>query len=278
MYPYLSIDVIDQYYLDAANSKIIEGNQYLKSPDGKWGFLESIFYNGNGWRMKSILFKNFSNGEINELLSTSQGLYVSWLKDSNLLISRFNEKLKQSEFVSYNPNTGVYKTLALGRLYRYSLENGLILFAKNEPLRKKWIYDLKTGKERLLRDGEKEEVLFPLPIYQKIPGIPASIDLKTILTLKPVMEVKYEHMLKFVDKIVPVYYVFKRGERTFIPVRPLFEKLQLNIINSGGQTYLVNKSIKIKITKENSAIHHNRLFVTQEALESIGLPKFSIQN
>lgn len=276
LFPTISKDVIDQYYYDTVNNKIVEGNQYLKSDNGKWGYLIETTYD-NGKR-EHVFLKNFVNGDIFLLYETNNSYRIFWTRDNQLLINRYSETAKQNEIVLYSPENREYHEVTLGTIRRFSPEQHLILYVKNEPRRLEWLYDLSTNQERLAGDEDENHQWFSHYSYKQPPMPPEDLDIDNLEVIKPTFEVDNEHKLIFNDQEIPVFYTFTKEGKTFIPVRSLMKPFNIRVTFNQNENDLISYENSLQLNDENSVIFHNRLFVTPEVLEFIGIPSFTIQS
>lgn len=267
------------YYYDAANHTLLEGNQYLKSDNGKAGYLIEIDWK-DGMNYQ-ILFKNFVNGDIRLLYETRRTHRIYWTKDNQLLINRYSETAKENEIVLYSPDKKAYQKVVFGSIYKFSPEHNLILFVKNEQLRRQWIYDLSTNQERLAKDQEEIDKWFPSSYTRssgaKVPEPPEDLDIDSLETITPTFGAINEHKLIFDDQEIPIFFTFKKEGKTFIPVRPLIETVNIQAKYSRDGNHLISYKNSLQLNSENSTEFNDRLFVTSDVLESIGIPSFSIQ-
>lgn len=277
-----------QFYFDVSKKNIYKGNQYYKSPNNKWGYINkrySISKKVEGgwqsWNVHSIFLKNMENGEIEEILESNKSVFVKWTKDNKLLICRYSNKERQKEILIYKPEEKTLKQLTLGSLYYFLPEKNLVLFAKNEPQRKPWILTVNDGKERLVTDHKEVENIYKQSSNYKKLELPTDFEIESVKILNPSIETKFEYNLEIENKVIPVSFIFKKGNKTYLPIRPLMEGLNLQVecLNPDQTNYKYKVTYgdkSIVLSNQNSIIYLWRLYVTEKELEDLGIQNINI--
>lgn len=282
-----------RFYFDVSKKTIYRGNQYYTSPNTKWGYVENMYgawgyvddiYYG-GWQNRfthDVLLKNMVSGEVEQILeSNASSYFVRWTNDNKLLICRYSNQEKQKEILIYNPEAKTLKRLTLGTINLFLPEKDTLLFVKNEFQRKPWILTLKDGKERLVTDNKEVEKLYKQNSDYKKLELPATFDLKNAKNFEPLIRTNFEHNLKIKNIDVPVPMVFKKANKTYIPIRPLMQgiNLKVNCLNPKQDNYkykLVYGKKSLELTSKNSIIYLWRLYVTEKELNTLGIQNLKI--
>ncbi len=278
-------------YLNMDQNEAVRGNKYDVSPDGKWG-LYSTNNTGaqktlNGKYVSSIalhsyFLKNMSTGVLQEWKSSSQYVSLYWLADSTLLVNEYSPVAKQKAISTYDPVTGKKKELVLGKIDSYSEKDHTFVFAKNEPKRLPWIFDLKTGKSRLLTEDEREK-LYTWSDTRPTTKVPDNLDVPALPIIDLPIHHLYEHEVITSQGSELVPYAFVKEGTTFVPLRSIVSSFNLIVGQREGDMYDYQYKLtgptgqSMTLDRNNSRVFQFRLFVTPEVLEQVGLQDVTVK-
>ncbi|THF84083.1 hypothetical protein [Cohnella fermenti] len=277
-------------YLDDAKWRVVVGHNYALSPDGKWGLLDGGYnLEKSGRPTYSYFLKNIRTGQVTEWQRSDRRLSWAWLPDGRLLVQRFNSEEQQNEIAVYLPAEDRWQRLVLGSIYGYKAEKGLLVFARNEPTRKQWVYDLRTGAIRAY-DSAKDDAWLMTggasaeePDREGFPEDPDSLPV-TALTVARLNE----HVVATSEGTVSVPFAFAGAGKTYIPLRPLLGKFGLDWAfrsekdaaadpQAANFPYSLSRNgTSVGLDEGNSRVLQDRLYVTPEALKSLGLTVLSV--
>ncbi|WP_340024505.1 hypothetical protein MHI24_05195 [Paenibacillus sp. FSL K6-1096] len=278
------------YVYDTQSQSIVRKSNYILSPDGRWGYLERSRY---GWqegiagssrymgKFNDQYLRDTAAGKVTVYYSSQRSYNALWMKQHSLLEGRYDEASKQNVISTYDPATGKRKELVKGTLYNWNLEKGIIQYAKNEPQRLPWVYNLKDGTSRLVKNDSELTALFP---SRSAPRAELSLPKTTVLKDLPVAEVPitmgYEYNVNLDGKGVDVSTIFSKGGQEWIPVKPLAAALGwkievMNITQTGDPSAayinkITNGSKETVLTPVNSFTSGNRLYMTQAQIKELG--------
>lgn len=277
-------------YLDTTRKVAVKGNLYDISPDGKWGIYETSDFGAEKspdgktaqyMQLHSYFLKNMTTGELQEWISSSQYVGLNWLANSTLLVNEYSPVAKQKAISTYDPATGKKNELVLGTINSYSEKDQTFVFAKNEPKRLSWIFDLTTGKSRLLTEGERELYTWSDP--RPTTTAPDNLDVAAL----PIMDVPihdlYEHEVITSQGSELVPYAFEKEGKTFIPLRSILSSFNLSVGPREGDMYDYQYKLtgptgqSMTLDRNNSRVFQFRLFVTPEVLEKVGLQEVTVK-
>ncbi|WP_238650105.1 hypothetical protein [Paenibacillus piscarius] len=283
-------DPEQSYVYDTKSESIVRKSNYILSPDGRWGYLERSRYSwqegtdGSSKYMGKFndqYLRDTATGKVTIYHSTDSRYNALWMNQHTLLEGRYDKGLKQNVISTYDPSTGKRKELVKGTLYNWNLEKGLIQYGKNEPKRLPWIYNLKDGTSRLVKNDSELRALFP---SQTAARAELSLPKSTVLKDLPVAEVpitlSYEYNVNLDGKGVDVSTVFSSGGQEWIPVKPLAASLGwkievMNITQTGDPSAayinkITNGGKEAVLTPANSFTSGNRLYMTQAQIKELG--------
>ncbi|MNO45492.1 hypothetical protein D3C76_357580 [compost metagenome] len=281
-------DPEQSYVYDVKKETIIRKTPYTASPDGKWGYLERsryLFvpgikpYSGYIAKIRDYYLKNMETGAVSIYNSTERRFDAFWLNGHTLLENGYLEAAKQNVIRTYNPATGERKELLKGSLYSWNLEQGLLLYAKNEPQRLPWVYDLKAGTSRLLAGESEMKALFPYSSSRPEQELPQDMIVKDLPVVRIPVVQEYEFTVNVDGRSVGLPAAFAKEGITWVPVKPLAAalgwELQLQPQNSSYKAadyrYKVTSgSSSVSLTPLNSFITGGRLYLTREQLKQLG--------
>lgn len=278
-------------YLDTTQKVAVKGNLYDISPDGKWGIYETADFGSEKssdgktaqyMQLHSYFLKNMTTGELKEWISSSQYMRFNWLADSTLLINEYSPVAKQRAISTYDPATGKKKELVLGRIDSYSEKDQTFVFVKNEPKRLPWIYNLKTGKSRLLTEDEREK-LYTWRDTRPTTKAPDNLDVAALPILDLPIHHLYEHEVITSQGSELVPYAFVKEGTTFIPLRFILSSFNVSVGQREGDMYDYQYKLtgptgqSMTLDRNNSRVFQFRLFVTPEVLEQIGLQDVTVK-
>lgn len=293
-----SLSTFDGAYYDAKTDTLVDGNLYVRSPNGKWGFKSIISYDmesspDGGYRtqkMIHVLMKSNLNGVIREIgVYPSQPEYF-WLPDGSLLEQRYSEADRQNEVVRIDPASGQAKRLVLGSLRAYENGAATFLFARNEPARTPLKYDLATGRIAAADAKEAAERIGKFrnrrsgdggAAQPEPPAVPADLDLDALPVAPTAERAQTEGTVLTGGLRIPVPYLFYGLDgRLYVPVRPLAAALGWKVDVTPGQhdKYEIGTGQKtLTADKSNSIIFDGRLFVRLEDVRAAGYPDIGIE-
>lgn len=289
--PFYALPYRTSLTLDTKNDRVIKGHTYDLSPDGKWGLLETynpiaqLSLDGvsvNNGQMHSYLLKNLKTGVITEWMTVQESVRFEWLPDNTLLVNRYVPKEKQREIYKYNPETDTSKRLVLGTLSGYSEKSQLIMFSYNEPKRKSWVFDLRSGRIRAYKSPQDDNHFTWTDDRPKV-ETPKALDIEKLpINDLPVVNLG-EHEIVTAKGSVYVPFSFVSKGDTYIPIQPLLEKLQLQVGPREGNSYnyqytVTGNGLSVVFDRHNSQVFQFRLFVTPEGLEKLGYSDNTIRS
>jgi hypothetical protein len=267
---------------DAAADELVYTSMFTPSPSGKWGLKIITFFeptsqpNAIGKKVV-VMLKNNATGAIRQILESSHHPSYTWLPDGTLALERFSETERQNEIVRINPATGETKRLMLGSLRADATKDGLLLYVKNEPSRPFRIYDYRTGKSRLAKEGEAEALFFADsgPRDGGEPSMPANLDLDALPIAETGIRQEDAAALKLDNGEVPLPFAFigLDGE-TYVPLKPLLDRgwtLAKEAVPEGGHAFVVRSGRgEVRLHRGNSTTLEDRLYVPIRLLQTLG--------
>lgn len=278
------------YAYDTKSKSIVRQSNYTLSPDGRWGYLERSRY---GWqegtagssrymgKFNDQYLRDTATGKVTVYYSSQRSYNALWMNQHTLLEGRYDEAMKQNVISTYDPSTGKRKELVKGTLYNWNLEKGLLQYVKNEPKRLPWIYNLKDGSSRLVKNDSELKALFPsqAPTRAEL-TLPKSTELKDLPVAEVPVTTGYEYNVNLDGKGVDVSTVFTKGGQEWIPVKPLAAALGwkievMNITSTGDPSAayinkITNGSKEAVLTPVNSFTSGSRLYMTQAQIKELG--------
>ncbi|MEK5031325.1 hypothetical protein MKY96_07775 [Paenibacillus sp. FSL R7-0302] len=279
------------YVYDTQSQSIMRKSEYTLSPDGRWGVLERFRYErqpeGYIAKFNDQYLRNTVTGKVSVYYSTQQYYNARWINQHTLLESGYNEAARQNVISTYDPSTGKRQELLKGTLNNWSLTKGLLQYVKNEPKRLPWIYNLKDGSSRLVKDTRELEALFPAPPSSR-PEVtfPKGMLLKDLPVTEMPITLAYEQNLNLDGKSVDVSTVFTKGGQEWIPVKPLAAALgwKIEVMNisatgdpSAAYIYKVtngsNHAVLAPVNSFNSA---SRLYIAPAQLKELGYKSIKV--
>ncbi|REK56169.1 MAG: hypothetical protein C6W55_08270 [Thermobacillus sp.] len=283
---------------DAAADALVYTTAFEPSPSGKWGLKIVSFYEScvptnvhtstpqssihygshTSQKQHLLLLKNNATGEIRQLAISDRYPDYRWLADGTLLLQKFSETDRQNELVRINPATGEAKRFMLASLRGYNAENNLLLYVMNEPSRKLRIYDFRTGKSRLAKEGETE-LFYPETEVSREerpepPSLPEDLDLDAL----PVADTGIRHdyaavlTLDGADVQLPFAYVGLDGE-AYVPLKPFVARgwTTRQESSDGGHEYVVDTGRgELRLNRANSISLNDRLYLQLRLIRSLG--------
>lgn len=261
---------------------ISAGNLYQLSPDGNWGIMERLTYNsGPG---KHYFMKNMQTGKVTLFLNSDRSAASTWVGNHQLILRSFSETYKQNVILSYDPEKSITTVLTQGSLYNLNVSKGLLLYAKNEPERKLWIYDLATGKSRLAADEKEVQTLFydqyNSGTTQPKPTLPADLDINALSEAK-IPVVRHDESVVAINGLsTPVLYSFYSGNSLWVPLRQVADRFGWEIHSSSAKApylYTVTASNAIiSLTPSNSLVFDDTLFISTAQIRQLGYTDISV--
>ncbi|MEK3878643.1 hypothetical protein [Paenibacillus sp. FSL M7-0420] len=279
------------YVYDTQSQSIMRKSEYTLSPDGRWGVLERSRYErqpeGYVAKFNDQYLRSTVTGKVSVYYSIQQYYNARWINQHTLLESGYNEAARQNVISTYDPSTGKRQELLKGTLNNWNLTKGLLQYVKNEPKRLPWIYNLKDGSSRLVKDTRELEALFPAPPSSR-PEVtfPKGMLLKELPVTEMPITLAYEHNLNLDGKSVDVSTVFTKGGQEWIPVKPLAAALgwKIEVMNisatgdpSAAYIYKVtNGSSHAVLTPVNSFNSASRLYIAPAQLKELGYKSIKV--
>ncbi|MEK4851175.1 hypothetical protein NST04_15125 [Paenibacillus sp. FSL H7-0756] len=279
------------YVYDTQSQSIVRKSEYSFSPDGRWGVLERSRYErqpeGYVAKFGDQYLRNSATGKVSVYYSTQWYYSARWINQHTLLESGYNETAKQNVISTYDPSTGKRQELLKGTLNNLNLSKGLLQYVKNEPKRLPWIYNLKDGSSRLVKDTRELEALFPAPPSSRPEvAFPKDMLLKDLPVTDMPITLAYEHNLNLDGKSVDVSTVFTKGGQEWIPVKPLaaalgwkVEVMNLSATGDPSAAYIykiTNGSNHTVLTPVNSFNSASRLYIAPAQLKELGYKSIKI--
>lgn len=284
------------YVYDTQSQSIMRKSEYAISPDGRWGYLERSRYGwqpgdvpGRGYTAKfnDQYLRNTATGKVSVYYSTQQYYNARWMNQHMLLENGYNEAAKQNVISTYDPSTGTRQELLKGTLNNLNLSKGLLQYVKNEPKRLPWIYNLKDGSSRLVKDTRELEALFPAPPSSRPEvSFPKDMALMDLPVTDMPITLTYEHNLNLDGKSVDVSTVFTKGGQEWIPVKPLaaalgwkIEVMNLSATGDPSAAYIykiTNGSKDTILTPVNSFNSASRLYITPAQIKELGYKSIQV--
>ncbi|AGA57161.1 hypothetical protein Theco_0975 [Thermobacillus composti KWC4] len=283
---------------DAAADALVYTTAFEPSPSGKWGLKIVSFYESyvptnvhtstpqpsihygshTSQKQHLLLLKNNATGEIRQLAISDRYPDYRWLADGTLLLERFSETARQNELVRINPATGEAKRFMLASLRGYNAEHNLLLYVMNEPSRKLRIYDFRTGKSRLAKEGETE-LFYPETEVSREerpepPSLPEDLDLDALPVAGTGIRHDYAAVLTLdgADVQLPFAYVGLDGE-TYVPLKPFVARgwTMRQESSDGGHEYVVDTGRgELRLNRANSISLNDRLYLQLRLIRSLG--------
>ncbi|MEK4515183.1 hypothetical protein NSS64_07905 [Paenibacillus sp. FSL H8-0122] len=279
------------YVYDTQSQSIMRKSEYTLSPDGRWGVLERSRYErqpeGYIAKFNDQYLRNTVTGKVSVYYSTQQYYNARWINQHTLLESGYNEAARQNVISTYDPSTGKRQELLKGTLNNWNLTKGLLQYVKNEPKRLPWIYNLKDGSSRLVKDTRELEALFPAPPSSR-PEVtfPKGMLLNDLPVTEMPITLAYEHNLNLDGKSVDVSTVFTKGGQEWIPVKPLaaalgwkIEVMNLSATGDPSAAYIykvTNGSNHAVLTPVNSFNSASRLYIAPAQLKELGYKSIKV--
>ncbi|MEK3792602.1 hypothetical protein MKX42_12815 [Paenibacillus sp. FSL R7-0204] len=279
------------YVYDKQSQSIMRKSEYTLSPDGRWGVLERSRYErqpeGYIAKFNDQYLRNTVTGKVSVYYSTQQYYNARWINQHTLLESGYNEAARQNVISTYDPSTGKRQELLKGTLNNWNLTKGLLQYVKNEPKRLPWIYNLKDGSSRLVKDTRELEALFPAsPSSRPEVTFPKGMLLKDLPVTEMPITLAYEHNLNLDGKSVDVSTVFTKGGQEWIPVKPLaaalgwkIEVMNLSATGDPSAAYIykiTNGSNHTVLTPVNSFNSASRLYIAPAQLKELGYKSIKV--
>ncbi|MEK3716152.1 hypothetical protein [Paenibacillus sp. FSL R7-0333] len=279
------------YVYDTQSQSIMRKSEYALSPDGRWGVLERSRYErqpeGYIAKFNDQYLRNTATGKVSVYYSTQRYYNARWINQHTLLESGYNEAAKQNVISTYDPSTGKRQELLRGTLNNWNLSKGLLQYVKNEPKRLPWIYNLKDGSSRLVKDARELEALFPAaPSSRPEVTFPKGMLLKELPVTELPITLAYEHNLNLDGKSVDVSTIFTKGGQEWIPVKPLAAALgwKIEVMNisatgdpSAAYIYkITNGSNHAVLTPVNSFNSASRLYIAPAQLKELGYKSIKV--
>ncbi|WNS44428.1 hypothetical protein [Paenibacillus sp. MMS20-IR301] len=279
------------YVYDTQSRSILRKTVYDLSPDGSFGFIGRSRYvwvpgatanSGYPAKFTDYYLKNMATGATSVYYSSQGRYYAFWIDQHTLLENRYSEDARQNVISTYNPLTGKRQELLQGSLQNWNPAAGIIQFAKNEPLRRPWVYNLNNGTSRLIKDDAELRTLFPPSPASSTAEVqpPKNIVLGQLPVVEIPVTLTYEYSVLLDGQSVDVATVFTKDGAAWIPVKPLAAALGWSIdlearttaaAKAAGYRYtLTAGSTKIICTPANSFVSTNRLYITQAQLKQLG--------
>ncbi|OMF84918.1 hypothetical protein [Paenibacillus sp. FSL R7-0337] len=272
------------YVYDTQSQSIVRKSEYTLSPDGSWGVLERSRYErqpaGYIAKFGDQYLRNSATGKVSVYYSTQRYYNARWINQHTLLESGYNEAARQNVISTFDPSTGKRQELLKGTLNNLNLSKGLLQYVKNEPKRLPWIYNLKDGSSRLVKDNRELEALFPAPpsSRQEV-NFPKDMVLKDLPAADMPITLAYEYNVNLDGKSVDVPTVFTKGGQEWIPVKPLAAALgwKIEVMNisatgdpSAAYIYkITNGSNHTVLTPVNSFNSASRLYIAPAQIKEL---------
>lgn len=279
------------YVYDTQSQSIVRKSEYNLSPDGRWGVLERSRYErqpaGYIAKFGDQYLRNMATGKVSVYYSTQRYYNARWINQHTLLESGYNEAAKQNVISTYDPSTGKRQELLKGTLNNLNLSKGLLQYVKNEPKQLPWIYNLKDGSSRLVKDTRELEVLFPAPASSR-PEVtfPKDMLLKDLPVADMPITLAYEHNVNLDGKSVDVSTVFTKDGQEWIPVKPLaaalgwkVEVMNLSATGDPSAAYInkiTNGNNHTVLTPVNSFISASRLYIAPAQIKELGYKSIKV--
>ncbi|MEK3759133.1 hypothetical protein MKZ07_11860 [Paenibacillus sp. FSL P4-0338] len=272
------------YVYDTQSQSIVRKSEYTLSPDGSWGVLERSRYErqpaGYIAKFGDQYLRNSATGKVSVYYSTKRYYNARWINQHTLLESGYNEAAKQNVISTFDPSTGKRQELLKGTLNNLNLSKGLLQYVKNEPKRLPWIYNLKDGSSRLVKDNRELEALFPAPPSSRPEvNFPKDMVLKDLSAAEMPITLAYEYNVNLDGKSVDVPTVFTKGGQEWIPVKPLAAALgwKIEVMNisatgdpSAAYIYkITNGSNHTVLTPVNSFNSASRLYIAPAQIKEL---------
>ncbi|NQX44881.1 hypothetical protein HQN87_06035 [Paenibacillus tritici] len=280
------------YMYDTQSQSIVRQSDYTLSPDGRWGILERSRYARVPANTSDTLYeytakfndqylRNTATGKVSVYHSTTSYYHALWINQHTLLESGYNEAARQNVISTYDPSTGKRHELLKGTLNNWNLTKGILQYVKNEPKRQPWIYSLKDGSSRLVKDSSELEVLFPVsPSPKPEASLPQDMVLKDLPVMEMPITLAYEYNVNLDGASVDVSTIFSEGGQDWIPVKPLAAALgwKLEVMNitqtgdpSAAYIYkITNNGRAAVLTPVNSFNLASRLYIAPAQLKELG--------
>ncbi|MBB6730748.1 hypothetical protein [Cohnella zeiphila] len=298
-----ALKTFDGAYYDTASDELVDGNLYENSPNGKWGFKYIIHYGMfanpqiHGWyysKRIAVLLKSNLNGVVRQIGDYPSQPEYFWLPDGTILEQRYSEQDSQNEVVRIDPASGQAKRLVLGSLRAYENGQNTFVFARNEPTRTPFLYDVGTGR---IQAADKKEAAARIekfrhrgsgasnPNQAEPPKVPADLDLDS-LPVAPMTQRQQTEGTVIADgqRIQVPYLFFGLDRELYVPVLPLVDSLgwqteKTSDSNSGEGYSFTIKTARHDIiaNKENSQVLDGRLFVRLKDIQAAGYANFGIE-
>lgn len=277
-----------QYAFDPNDQEVVKGKWFESSPNGAWGLHERKYTASNrkGGIMPvySYLLKNNKTGATKEWLQTNQYAHATWLYDNRIVYSHISDKAKQEEILVYNPANGKTARVVLGNLKGIHPGTGLIVYSENKPERPLFLYNLKTGESKPLKDWAEAETYLPKAAEARdaTADLPEDFDLDAIPVEKLPVKVRAAYTVALDDAKVGVPVVFEEQGQTRIPVKPLAESLGWSIakLSAKAPDYryeLTNGSKSVVLNSGNSLLQEGSLYITPEIIGKLGYKSVQVQ-
>ncbi|WP_342478481.1 hypothetical protein NYE24_08705 [Paenibacillus sp. FSL H7-0350] len=272
------------YVYDTQSQSIVRKSEYTLSPDGSWGVLERSRYErqpeGYVAKFGDQYLRNSATGKVSVYYSTQRYYNARWINQHTLLESGYNEAARQNVISTFDPSTGKRQELLKGTLNNLNLSKGLLQYVKNEPKRLPWIYNLKDGSSRLVKDNRELEALFPAPPSSRPEvNFPKNMVLKDLPAADMPITLAYEYNVNLDGKSVDVPTVFTKGGQEWIPVKPLAAALgwKIEVMNisatgdpSAAYIYkITNGSNHTVLTPVNSFNSASRLYIAPAQIKEL---------
>ncbi|ETT44167.1 hypothetical protein C162_23275 [Paenibacillus sp. FSL R7-269] len=272
------------YVYDTQSQSIVRKSEYTLSPDGSWGVLERSRYErqpaGYIAKFGDQYLRNSATGKVSVYYSTQRYYNARWINQHTLLESGYNEAARQNVISTFDPSTGKRQELLKGTLNNLNLSKGLLQYVKNEPKRLPWIYNLKDGSSRLVKDNRELEALFPAPPSSRPEvNFPKDMVLKDLSAAEMPITLAYEYNVNLDGKSVDVPTVFTKGGQEWIPVKPLAAALgwKIEVMNisatgdpSAAYIYkITNGSNHTVLTPVNSFNSASRLYIAPAQIKEL---------
>lgn len=284
LYGYREGHNYDDYQYDSKGKTIIAGSYYNLSPDKKWAITERISYLSGKTNYDFV--KNMETGEQTLFFTSNVSVPFEWINDHDLVMRTYSDTYKQNIISLYNPESSKTSLLTLGTLYGVNSEQLKLLFVKNEPERKLWIYDMTSHTSRLADSQSEVDQLFyshpsSQPEQPKL-TLPADFDITAVPEIAVPVEQRYESTLTINEKSIDLPYCFVDKGTTWLPVRAIADAMNWNLkVNKLAQehNYLISLSTgssTLELTANNSLLIEDTLFMTTKQLRSLGITAFTV--
>lgn len=248
---------------------MLERSRYERQPEGYFA------------KFGDQYLRNTATGKVSIYYSTQQSYNARWLNQHTLLESGYDNTARQNVIRTYDPSTGKRQELLKGTLTNSNFTKGVLQYVKNEPKRLPWIYNLKDGSSRVVKDTGELEALFPAPPSSRPEvNFPKDMVLKDLPVADMPITLAYEYNVNLDGKSVDVSTVFSKGGQDWIPVKPLaaalgwkIEVMNLSATGDPSAAYIykiTNGGTHAVLTPVNSFNSAGKLYIAPAQLKELG--------